>query len=252
MTPSRALAILLLLSIFPAFGALPAFDVASVKPSSTKGVGEGSERENIVVSPVSLSMRNVSLRTATRWAYRVRDYQISAPGSFGSARYDIVAKAARPATEEELRLMLQTLLADRFKLEIHRDSKNLAVYSMVIGKNGPKLRKAADDSVSSMRPVGGGLVFRGFSMEELADRLLSLPFNVNRPVIDRTGVAGRFDFTLTFADDEQNLKSTLEGMSLGNTSILTILQEQLGLRFETEKGPVEILVIDRVDRPSEN
>jgi uncharacterized protein (TIGR03435 family) len=151
--------------------------------------------------------------------------------------------------------MLQSLLADRFKLELHRESKDVAVYAMVAGKNGMKLRREADNTAGSMRPVGGGLVFRGVSMDELADRLLSRPFGVDRPVIDRTGIDGRFDFTLTFAENEDSLKSTLEGMALGKAesgSILTILQEQLGLKFEAQKGPVDVLVIDHVARPSEN
>jgi len=254
MIKALAYAMLLLLHPFSAFAG-QAFDVASVRPSSVNAVGEGSERENIVVSPGSLTMRNVSLRSATRWAYRVRDHQISGPSWLGSAKYDIVAKVAGPAAEEELRLMLQALLADRFKLELHRESKDLTVYAMVVKKNGPKLHKAADDTPGSMRPVGGGLVFSSFSMGELADRLLSRPFTVDRPVIDRTGINGRFDFTLMFADNEDNLKSTLEGMALGkpeSVSILAILREQLGLKFEVQKGPVDILVIDHVTRASEN
>ena len=230
-----------------------AFEVASVKPNQTsRAGGEGSERENITGSPGSLTMRNVSLRSCIQWAYRMRGYQISAPGWLISERYDIVAKTPSPAADEQLRLMLQTLLADRFKLALHRETKDLPIYWLVAGKGAPKLQVAAGEGSSSMRPAGGSLVFRNFSMAELADRLSARPFSVDRPVLDKTGINGLFDFTMKLADNDGELKRTLEGMERGASDFALFLG-QIGLTLQSQKGPVEILVIDHAEKaPIEN
>ncbi len=233
------------------------FAVASVKPNLMGNAGgEGSEREKIAISPAGLTMRNVSLRSCIRWAYGVRDYQISGPGWMASQRYDIAANSASPASGEELRAMMQKLLAGRFKMALHRESKELPVYAMVVGKKGGKMQPAAGGG-SSMRPVGGALVFNNYSMAELAERLATRPFNLDRLVLDRTGLDGAFDFTLKFAENENELKHTLEGMEQGSAdqglSMFTILQEQLGLNFKARKAPVESLVIEHAEKvPAEN
>ncbi len=122
----------------------PAFDVASIKPNQMGNAGgEKSERENITVSPEGVMMRNVSLRSCLRWAYDVKDFQISGPGWLASEKYDIAAKTAPPTSAGQLRLMMQTLLADRFKLALHRETKDLPVYALVVGKNGPKFHESA-------------------------------------------------------------------------------------------------------------
>jgi uncharacterized protein (TIGR03435 family) len=248
------------LMVFTSGGALgqasavsTAFEVASVKTNQTsRGGGEGSERENIASSPGSLTMLNVSLRSCILWAYRVRTYQISGPASLSSDRYDIVAKTSSPAADDQLRLMLQTLLADRFKLALHREKKELPVYWLVAGKGGPKILAAAGEGNSTMRPAGGGLEFRNFSMPELADRLSARPFSVDRPVLDKTGLSGLFDFTIKLADNAAELKHTLEGMERGGSDFALFL-EQLGLKLQAQKGPAEILVINRVEKaPVEN
>ena len=192
-------------------------------------------------------MRNVSLRSCIQWAYRVRGYQISGPGWLTSERYDIVAKTSSPAADDQLRPMLQRLLADRFQLALHRETKELPVYWLVAGKRGPKLRAAAGEGNSSMRPAGGGLEFRNFSMPELADRLSARPFSVDRPVLDKTGINGLFDFTMKLADNDAELKRTLEGMERGASDFALFL-EQLGLTLQAQKGTVEILVIDRAEK----
>ena len=224
------------------------FEVASVKPNlAARAGGEGSEREDIAISPGSLTMRNVSLRAGIQWAYRVRGYQVSGPGWLATEKYDIVAKTSSPASDDQLRLMLQTLLADRFKLTYHRESKELPVYLLVTGKLGAKLHGSANEGSSSMRPAGGGLEFRNFTMAELAERLSARPFSVDRPVLDETGLHGHFDFTMKLADTDAELKRTLEGMERGGSDFALFL-EPLGLKLQPQKGPVEILVIDRAEK----
>jgi uncharacterized protein (TIGR03435 family) len=145
--------------------------------------------------------------------------------------------------------MLQALLADRFQLSSHKMMKDLPVYALVKTKNGAKLRAAAGDGASSMRPSERGLTFLNFSMDEFANRLPSRPLSVDRPVLDKTGLEGSYDFNLNLADNAADVKSTLEGMERGRgPSIFTVIQEQLGLRLEPQKGPVEILVIDHLEK----
>ena len=231
------------------------FEIASVKSNRGGDAGgEASEREAITASPGGVTARNASLRALLRWAYRVQDYQISGPGWLGAEKYDIAAKASGAVPPDEVRAMMQALLTERFQLVLHRDRRDLAVYWMVASKKGPKLRPSDVDSPGLMLPDGGSLVFHHYSMSELADRLAMRPFGLDRPVIDKTLLDGRFDFSLQLADNPKALKRTLEGMELGQgESMFTAISEQLGLRFQPQKGPVETLVVDRASRtPTEN
>jgi len=217
----------------------PAFDVASVKSAA---IGEFHEdREDIRRSPVTLTMRNVSLTSCIKWAYRLNAFQISGPDWLGSAKFDIVAKVAAPATEDQLRLMLQTLLAERFGLAFHRDKKDAQVYVLLAGKGGPKFRESKGEGASTMTPGRFGFSAQRASTSQLAE-YLSIP--MRRPVLDMTGLSGRYDFSLdltvyagsgTHADDMASL-------------VVTAVQEQLGLKLESRKGPVETIVIDRIEK----
>jgi uncharacterized protein (TIGR03435 family) len=148
--------------------------------------------------------------------------------------------------------MLRALLAERFKLKTRIETKEKPVYALVVAKNGPKLHAAVKDGDPSFRPVGGELVFLNFSMADLADRLSSRPFKLDLPVFDRTGIDGRFDFALKLATNPDELKHTLEGMEQG-PSIFVFFQDQLGLKLEARKGPVEILIVESAEKiPAEN
>jgi len=234
------------------FAGADQFEVASVKPNRVGSAGgESAPREKITASPGSLTMQSVSLQACIKWAYGLRDFQISGPVWLTSERYDIVAKASGPSTEAELRIMLRALLAGRFKLKTRVETKERPVYTLVVAKNGPKLQPAKDGD-PSFGPAGGELVFRNFSMADLADRLSSRPFKLDLPVLDRTGLDGRFDFALKLATNPDELKHTLEGMEQG-PSIFVFFQNQLGLKLESRKGPVEILIVDSAEKlPSEN
>ncbi|QOY86912.1 TIGR03435 family protein [Paludibaculum fermentans] len=228
-----------------------AFSVASVRPNQAGNAGgEGSERETITLTPANLTMRNVSLRSAIRWAYDLRDSQISGPGWLESQRYDISANTPGQTAQAEVRLMLQNLLADRFKLSVRRETKDLSVYAMTVKRSG-KLT-IASGGANSVLPNGGAIEFHNYSMAELAERLGSRPFRLDRPVVDKTGLEGVFDFSVKFADNASDLKHTLEGMEQGSAdgapSMITILQEQLGLAFKVAKAPVSSLTVEHAEK----
>ena len=227
------------------------FDVASVKPDKA-GFGETAPREKITASPGSLTMQNVSLQACIKWAYGLRDFQIAGPGWISSEHYDISAKASGAASVSELRVMLRALMAERFQLKSHTETKEKPVYALVVAKNGPKFHASTEDGDPSFGPAGGELVFRNFSMADLADRLASRPFKLDLPVLDRTGLDGRYDFSLKLATNPDELKHTLEGMEQG-PSIFVFFQDQLGLKLESRKGPVEMLIVESAAKvPTEN
>lgn len=233
----------------------PAFEVASIKPNLvSKQGGEGSRRENTQTSPDSLTMRNVTLRTCIAWAYRVQPSQVTGPGWIGEERYDLAAKAAGPAAEAQLRLMLQTLLAERFKLMLHRQQKEMEVLAAVVAKGGPKLKPAENpDGPYSIARGGGAAAFtaKSISMEDAAALLSgALPM----PVVDMTGIKGRFDVTVDltpYIADVQ--KQGAAEFDVIQDLLNRVAQEQLGLRLESRKAPVELLVVDSAEKgPSEN
>ena len=229
------------------------FDVASVKVNRAGSAGgEGREVESITASPGSLTMRNVSLNSCLKWAHSIRDFQIlGAPGWFASERYDISAKSAGPASEAELRVMLQTLLAERFHLKLRREQRDLPIYALVVANGGRKLHASTAEGGGSMRPGEGTLTFQNVSMADFADRLSKRPFSVERPIVDRTGVDGSYDFELRLADNAADLKRGLEKND--GPSIFDVLPKQLGLKLEPQKGPIQVLVIEHAEKvPVEN
>jgi uncharacterized protein (TIGR03435 family) len=249
---SRRLACLLISVIAPSLpvhAQSPAFDVASVK-SRNPAVAESSNRTSIDSAPGSLTIRNASLSECIKWAYLIRDYQISGPAWLMTEKYDITAKASGPAPLNQLRQMLRTLLTDRFQLQLHRETKELPVYELVAAKSGPKLHKAEPGGHTGMKGENGSFVFEGTSMPQFAEDLATLS-QVDRPVLDRTGIPGVFDFNLKFGESNDEMKRAL--IAGDGASIFTLIQEQLGLKLEARKGPVEMLVIDHVERvPTEN
>ena len=268
----------------------PTFEVASIKPNHT-----GSRGVSIMNPPGGRFVAtNIALKMLIRVAYKVQDFQITGgPGWINSERFDIEAKAEnspavdilkltedqRDALQERQRLRLQALLADRFQLKLHRDTKDLPVYALVVAKNGPKLHEAApiSSAVATPNPQGPkGPAFKGRGMRmtrgQLSGQEVTLQFltdalssQLGRTVIDRTGLKGSYDFTLQWTPDESQ-SQMFRGPGPGGPespdsppppessgpSIFTAVQEQLGLKLDSAKGPVEILVIDHVEQPSAN
>ena len=215
-------------------------------------------------------------------AYDVREFQISGgPGWINTDRFDIVAKAERSTaaenvpddpgkmTEEQrktigdqMRERLRALLADRFQLALHRETKEQSVYALVVGKSGSKLQESQTHEGPGprgpmMRMGRGELSGQGVALDMLTRTLSS---QLGRPVIDRTGLKGNFDFKLTWTPDPGQSGGPFGPPGAdappppdpNGPSVFTALQEQLGLRLESQKGPVEMLVIDKVEKPSEN
>jgi uncharacterized protein (TIGR03435 family) len=229
-----------------------AFEVSSIRRAAIwKAGGEGSKRSKIEYSPGSLSMWNVDLTDCVQWAYAIKFYQISGPGFPGSERYDILAKTGNSVPVKQLRAMLQDLLEKRFQLRVHRETKMRPVYELVVAKGGPRLPvpKADTDlsptnaTESLPRVQDGSFVFQDASMTEFAAKL-SLLRGVDLPVIDRTDIKGVFDITLKSAANAI--------LQPDGPSVSTLVQEQLGLKLVSAKAPIEVIVIDHVERPSEN
>jgi uncharacterized protein (TIGR03435 family) len=241
--------------------AAPAFEVASVKPSAP-----GTRGRSILRSPGGrFTATNAPLRDLVQNAYGVQDFQISGrPTWFNTERYDIVAKAEGDVSVAQSRLMLQTLLADRFNLALHRETKELPVYVLVVAKNGPKFSQSKpgeseSDTGFRTSAANGPVTARKVLISEFAKVLSG---ELGRAVLDRTGLTGYFDFTFQWAPDSNRTPpgdgdggravDTVPPPDTTGPSLFTAIQEQLGLKLEPSKGPVEILAIDHAEKPDAN
>ncbi|HWF10977.1 MAG TPA: TIGR03435 family protein [Bryobacteraceae bacterium] len=241
--------------VFLLAGSLTAqtFEVASIKPSVTpQSQGLRSLREDITTGPDRLTMVNVNLNTAVRWAYKLGVYEITAPDWMTGERFDFTAKSSMPVPEDQLRAMLQALLKERFKLEAHRQTKDISGYALVQGKGTPKVVKVEDIGGGEGAMTGAGLVFEGHKMplSRLCDILASA---LKTPVRDMTMLEGNYDFKL----DLRPYLAQLQPQPGGGLDLVGIaipaLQEQLGLKLESKKFPMEVLVVDRMEKaPGEN
>jgi uncharacterized protein (TIGR03435 family) len=188
-------------------------------------------------------------------AYHVYDYQVSGgPKWIDDDRFDIEAKAAggtRP-TKAELRSMLQKLLADRFSVVLHRETRNLPVYALELGKGGPKIQQSKDEGAPEFRLFQRRqITAQRAPLEFLTETLSEL---LGRPVLDKTGLQGNFDFKLEWTPDATQVHSSDQPASDDDNipSLSGAVQQQLGLRLQSQKGPVEILIVERAEKPSEN
>jgi uncharacterized protein (TIGR03435 family) len=230
----------------------PVFDAASVKVSTAIDYKE--RQAPVAFTPGRLTMRGVTLKTAIVTAYGVKDYQVSG-GGIESDRYDILATAASGAGDDQLKLMLQGLLAERFKLAFHREPKEVSVYALVAGKKDSKLVESKADGPPTVRLQGGDMVFQAYTLGKLSD-YLSRMRSVDRPVLDMTGIPGVFDLTVHFWDAGPNggiveAKRAAE-QAFSDPDMPMKIATQLGLRLESRKAPVEMIVVDHADRPTEN
>ena len=262
-----------------AYAQTPQFEVASIKPASPDARG-------MFITPGpggGVRISNMTLKEMIVLAYRVQPFQISGgPPWLDSLRYDVVAKPETKPKQDEIPLMLQALLAERFQLTIHRETKELPMFALVLarkdGKLGPKLVPhegecpAPDPNKPPAPPEPGkppklgcggmmmgprGLTAVGMPVASLVPMLSRI---LGTTVVDKTGLTEKFDISAEWAPDENQAAALLPpgapppspAADNGGPSVFTALQEQLGLKLESQKGPVEILVIDRVEKPSEN
>jgi uncharacterized protein (TIGR03435 family) len=223
------------------------FDVASVKvshaPDAVMFMGNGAMdaangRMRVPSVGGNVSMTNWSMTSLINAAWDLGSGQLSGPGWMGSDRYDILAKTSPNATQSDLRIMLQALLADRFKMVTHRETKDTTVYALVAPKGAAKLKATTGDERSAVLfAPPSRMIGRGSTMQALA-LALSFPTGGHK-IVDQTGISGAFDFTLSYSADD--------GVD-GAPSIFTALQDQLGLKLEPQKGQTEVLVIDHAER----
>ena len=235
------------------------FEVATIKPSVPDRPGKAFR-----VQGRQFSTFNTTFNDLITFSYGIHVKQIvNGPGWLESEKFDIAAQPGGEGqpNDKQWKAMVQKLLADRFKLSFHRDKKELSVYALTVGKNGPKLTKS--ESTGNLP----GLFFRGLgnlpainaTMADFAGVMQGAV--LDRPVVDQTGITGRWDFTLVWTPDEFQFAGLGGGRGLppppnnggaAPPDLFTAIQEQLGLKLESTKAPAEVLVIDKVEKPSEN
>jgi uncharacterized protein (TIGR03435 family) len=234
-----------------------AFEVASVKPNTTLDRNVSVNR-----SPGGrLDAVNVSVRMLITFAYRIRDQQLAGgPGWLDTDRYDVHAKppAGEPASTDfwdttaaqRVRLRTRALLADRFRLRFHSEDREMPVYVLTVAKKGPKpaLKPWREGDEPGPQNIGqmNSYTAKKVSMKAFAEGYLSS--RLGRVVLDETGLSADFNFKLEFEPDQSGTAAT----DLKGPSFLDALEEQLGLKMEPRRAPVEVFVIDRVERPGAN
>ncbi|HEY4362090.1 MAG TPA: TIGR03435 family protein [Bryobacteraceae bacterium] len=256
MAARSLLAALALPTIFLTAQTRPAFDVASIKPNKSI-----DRRFGIVPSPGGLvRATNTTLRQLINAAYGTPDFRITgSTGWMSTDRFDIEAKASGDPPRAQLQLMLQSLLADRFKLVVHLETKELPTYDLVVARGGPKFKEAkCVGTPSPQNPCGAysGSATHFFARAAKIGQLTQfLSTHESRIVIDKTGLSGEYDMELTWTPVDPPLgvgDADQAPLDPNGPSIFTALQEQLGLRLEPSKGLVEILVIDSAEKPTGN
>jgi uncharacterized protein (TIGR03435 family) len=232
-------------------GSPTAFEVASVRPSTGQEAGgEGGSRAKIQYAADSLTMQNIDLPEMVEWAYGLEHYQLASRSMLDDKRYDVRARAGAPTDFDSLRLMLQDLLATRFRVELHHEKKRTSVYELVVAKDGPRLPRDKTDSLPPSYPketlprvADGGFVFTNVSMTDFAKQLTELR-GIDLPVLDHTGIKGVYDITLKSA-----ARALLEP---DGPSLLTLIHEQLGLKLVSARDFVDVIVVDRAEAPTAN
>lgn len=232
----------------------PAFEVASAKLSECK-IGDGAD-----VAHGSLAIRCYPLSRIVAWAYGVPAYQVAwafdvphlqvnPPEWAARSRFDIFAKAAGAVPEDRVRLMLRTLLAERFKLAVHRDTREGVQLVMTLGKNGHRLKPSESEGPMEVHLDSEGMrdTFKGATMDEL----IGFFWAFGNLVVNRTGLTGRYDFVLNYApfmDESDPIKSRAAAAAR-----IDAVRAQTGLAVEKEKVPIDFLVIDRIEKvPTDN
>ena len=268
--------------------AAPRFEVASIRPTS-----EAFEKVNVGVhiDGARVTINAFNLRDYIRVAYNVKDYQVSGPEWLGSERFDVSATLPEGAKQDQVRDMLKSLLADRFHMTLHHESKDFPVYALVMGKGPLKLVEAPLDPDSTDASKGavnvaasgsrdgvtvnmGRGAYFAFANNKLEAKKLptaaiaeTLARFVDKPVVDMTGLTGTYDLTLNFTEEDYRAMLIRSAVNAGvvlppqalhlmesasGDSLFSAIQEA-GLKLESRKAPMDVLVIDKMDKaPTEN
>lgn len=244
MTPAVKFAFFLMVCVLLPGQSPASFEVASVRPNR----GGSLNTQINLMDGGRLSITNASLKTLIRNAYGLQAFQFGGgPGWLDTDMYDIEAKTGRPEkiTDAQLPALLQSLLADRFHLKVHWESREATVYALLIDKGGLKMKASSSDEVPlgdtgrgvNRMHIKGVALPISFLTQNLANRL-------GRMVTDQTGLTGKYDFAIEW-DPQSDAESA-------GPSLFTVLKEQLGLRLETQKGHVDVLVVDSAEKASDN
>jgi uncharacterized protein (TIGR03435 family) len=229
---------------------LPEFEVSDVQVSKSADPRPGKGR---MLPGGRLELPNQTIKNMMVAAFSVQEDMITGgPSWLDSDRFDVVAKAPNGAPRETLFLMLQSLLADRFKLAIHREDKPMPVYALVVGKNGPKLQKASGGEMTcEWKMPGNGRVQReckNITMQQLA---VDLPkwgmARVDLPVVDLTEIPGTWDLTLEWSTPSGDGKGEASSAELAGTTVFDAMS-QVGLKLESRKRPMPVIVVDHAER----
>ncbi len=251
-----AIALLHLHNSFAQSVPVPKFDVASVKPQAYRGQGSAG----IFVRGDTLDAEHVSVFSLVTFAYNLHDVQLSGGPAWVksgvlaySELYQVIAKASgdTPPPLAVFRQMLQTLLADRFRLRVHHVQKELPIYNLLVKRGGPRLKASAVDEKFNFVSSGAGrlgvrIAATHMTMQQLIDQQLGA--YTDRPIIDKTGLEAPYDFTLQFVVENQ----PQEAGPNDPPALTTAIQEQMGLKLEPATAPFDTVVIDHVERPSAN
>jgi len=217
------------------------FEAASIKLNRSGNRASGEH-----TSHGTLTVTNDTLKELVEFAFDVKDFQLTGgPRWFDTDHYDIVAKISRDIGDSELKSLTRSLLADRFRLRVHREKREVTAYSLVIARKGarpgPKLSEHSGAGEFSSNTTSHSLQATNATTGALAASLSRI---LGRPVADNTGLKGAYDYKVEWPADEPADSST--------SGIFSALQDQLGLKLDATKSPVQILVIDGAERPSEN
>jgi uncharacterized protein (TIGR03435 family) len=242
-----------------AANANPAFEVATIRPSDP-----AHPEQIITLRGAEVITTNQTVHALINLAYWIHPKQLTGgPDWTESEKFDVAGKPDAPGQPnvDQMKMMIQKLLADRFQLKYHFEKRELPVYAITIAKTGAKIIKSQDDPKGipgwnfGRNPSGMIMAFRNSPMSQFTAVLQN---SMDRPVVDQTGLSGRYDFTLNFTPDaaQAALLGGPPGPAADNPdsapSLFTAFQQQLGLKLESTKAPVDVMVIDKVEKPSEN
>lgn len=245
--------LLILVSVTPGLAQpkAPAFEAASIKPSKATDNGSGWHTR-----PGYLVINNQTLKGLVAIAYSVPDGRVSGgPKWIEFDRFNVEARAEGPAKEPELLLMLRSMLAERFQLAVHPDTRSAPGFALTLAKNGLKIHPDETEvqpGWNSSQGSQGKIVAQRISMAKVADSLTRM---LGTPVVDATNTKGLFTFTLEWTPETARPAAAPDSVlpdAPAGPSLFTVLQQQLGVKLESEKLPVEVVVIDKAEKPTEN
>ncbi len=236
------------------------FDVATVKlnPSGDAGWQLGPPGHG------SVTIKNLQLHRIIASSFRVQDSMVFGPGWLDDTRYDIVGKGPDPnASNPEVWEMMRSLLAERFKLKYHIESREFSIYALTVAKGGPKLKNGEDGRCAADIKAGktcGDIIFPPFGAG-----IYNMPIGAfigglartlqDRPIVDKTGLTGKYDITVTWIPDgmkPEDLEKIPKEQRPEDLSLFQAVEKQAGLKLEATKGPVQVVVVDGIEKPSEN